>query len=64
MQALILCRSNIQGIRANPEGYGGAYPAPRQCNIWKLVRTLTRRSARRQSCIEGVRLLLQALTAY
>jgi hypothetical protein len=31
MQALILCRGNIGGIRSNPEGYGGAYPAPRQC---------------------------------
>ena len=38
MQALILCRGNISGIRSNPEGYGGAYLAPRPCNILNLVR--------------------------
>ena len=40
MQALILCRGNIGGIRSNPEGYAGAYLAPRPCNILELVRTL------------------------
>ena len=37
MQALILCRGNIGGIRSNPEGYDGAYPAPQQCDIRKLA---------------------------
>jgi hypothetical protein len=37
MQALILCRGNISGIRSNPEGYGGAYLAPRPCNMLNLV---------------------------
>ena len=39
MQALILCRCNIGGIRSNPEGYDGAYPAPRLCGILKFVHT-------------------------
>jgi hypothetical protein len=35
MQAPILCPANICGIRSNPEGYDGAYPAPGPCSIWK-----------------------------
>jgi hypothetical protein len=37
MQAPILCPGNIGGIGRNPDGYGGAYPAPRPCDIHKLV---------------------------
>ena len=39
MQALILFPGNIHGIRANPEGYVGAYLAPRPCGISKFART-------------------------
>ena len=45
MQALILCRRNIGGIRSNPEGYDGAYLAPRPCEITKFAPTPLRLSS-------------------
>jgi len=53
MQALILCRGNIDGIRSNPEGYGGAYPAPQPCNIQKLVRAPPFRFSWQQALYRG-----------
>ena len=40
MQALILFSRNIGGIRRNPEGENGAFPAPRPCDMRKLAHTL------------------------
>src|ERR1700749_4514288 len=63
MQALILCRSNIGGIRSNPEGYDGAYPAPRQCHISKLARTPGCALECGKTCFEGAWMLRKRLTA-
>jgi hypothetical protein len=62
MQALILCRRNIRDIRSNPEGYPGAYLAPRPCEILKLVRTPAVEFSLEKACIESVRLLRRRLT--
>jgi hypothetical protein len=53
MQALILCRRNIRDIRSNPEGYPGAYLAPRPCNILKFVHTPTREFSFKKACMES-----------
>ncbi len=62
MQALILCRRNIRDIRSNPEGYSGAYLAPRPCNIPKSVRTIESEFSLVKACDESVQLLLRRLT--
>jgi hypothetical protein len=57
MQALILFRRNIGGIGRNPERENGAYPAPRPCDILKLVHTPLRCRVAGETCFESMRVV-------
>lgn len=62
MQALILCRGNIRGIRSNPEGYDGALPAPQSCNPACLPSYGAGIQLRDRFCANRRILLLERLT--